>query len=110
MGSIEKRRSKGTDYWIERCDIAEDIIENFESVVSFLLGSMEKQGDEYVVVDKELFEKGVAKAQLEDNVHAEHLGIAPYPQEPSWRAKAKEFSEEVRRLKVLKLGKFKLKD
>ena len=68
MSERHKRHAKGIDYWIDRCDLAENILENFESITNHILGSIKKKKGKYVVVDATLFEKGVGKAMLEEHV------------------------------------------
>jgi len=78
MSERVKRQEKGVDYWIDRCDLAENILENFESVTNYILESIELVENKYVITDLEKFKLGVAKAQLEEHIRASHLDIAPF--------------------------------
>ena len=79
MSERYKRHAKGIDYWIDRCHLAENILENFESITRYILDSIEKKGGKYIVVDNALFEKGVGKAMLEEHTNADRLGIKKWP-------------------------------
>lgn len=78
MSEWHKRQEKGIDYWIKRCDEAENIIEEFESNTQRLLNCIVQEKDIFKLKDYNQLKLGISKLILLDNIDASHLNITPF--------------------------------
>lgn len=78
MSEWYKRKKKGIDYWIKRCDEAENTIEEFESNTQRLIDCIIQKENIFQLQDFDKLKLGISKLLLLDNIHASHLNIPPF--------------------------------
>ena len=83
MGSREKRKAKGVEYWIKRCDQAEHIQEMYEGHCQSLLQCLDTVDGEIVIIDQPKMRQQLGRIMGHKMKVPPRLDIEPYPYLPT---------------------------